>query len=142
MNRSGNPLMKTIFVGPEGIRAGWRFATFVFLLFGFSKLFFWFLTVLFHYREHAGWFPTDFLLDGALSFSAALLAAWIMSKLERRSFLDYGLPWQPMFRKHFWHGTLWGFAASLLMIILLRVIGAASFEGFALHGQTLVKFAL
>jgi len=37
--------MKTIFVGPQGIRAGWRFAIFVFLLFGFSKLFFWFLTV-------------------------------------------------------------------------------------------------
>jgi hypothetical protein len=40
--------MKTIFVGPQGIRAGWRFAIFVILLFGFSKLFFWILTVAFH----------------------------------------------------------------------------------------------
>lgn len=134
--------MKAIFVGPQGIRAGWRFAIFVFLLFGFSKLFLRFLTVLFHYQERAGWFPTDFLLDGALSFSAALLAAWIMSKLERRPFVEYGLPPHAMFRKHFWQGTLWGFAASLLMIILLRLLGAASFEGLALHGQTLVEFAL
>ncbi len=94
--------MKTIFVGAQGIRAGWRFAIFVFMLFGFSKLFFWFLAAFFHYQEHAGWFPTDFLLDGALSFAAALLAAWIMSKLERRRFPDYGLPWRAMFRKHFW----------------------------------------
>jgi hypothetical protein len=97
--------MKTIFVGPQGIRAGWRFAIFVFLLFGFSKLFFWVLTVLFHYQEHAGWYPTDFLLDGALSFGAALLAA------------------------------------SSLMIILLRLFGATSFEGVALHGQTLCEVA-
>jgi membrane protease YdiL (CAAX protease family) len=134
--------MKTIFVGPQGIRSGWRFAIFVFLLFGFSKLFFWLLTVLFHYQEHPGWFPTDFLLDGALSFGAALLAAWIMSKLERRPFLEYGLPGRAMFRKHFWQGVVWGFASSLLMIVFLGLIGAASFEGVALHGQTLARFAL
>ena len=133
--------MKSIFVSAQGIRAGWRFAIFVFLFFGFSKLFFWFLTVLFHYQEHAGWFPTDFLLDGALSFAAALLAAWIMSKIERRQFLAYGLSWQGMFRKHFWQGTLWGFAASLLMMILLRLFGAASFEGVALHGSAFLHSA-
>jgi hypothetical protein len=137
----GESTMKTIFVGPQGIRAGWRFAIFVFLLFGFSKFFFWLLTALFHYQEHAGWFPTDLLLDGTLSFGAALLAAWIMSKIERRPFLDYGLPWRAMFRKHFWQGTLWGFA-SFLMIVLLRLFGAASFERVALHGQTFLKSAL
>jgi hypothetical protein len=62
------------FCGPSKNSGGWRFVFFVFLLFGFSKLFFWSLTVLFHYQEHAGWWPTDFLLDGALSFAAALLA--------------------------------------------------------------------
>src|SRR5215469_1530109 len=134
--------MKIISVGPQGIRAGWRFVIFVFLLFGLSKLFFWLLTILFHYQEHAGWFPTAFLLDGALSFAAALLAAWIMSYVEQRPFVEYGLPRRGMFRKHFWQGTLWGFAASFLMIILLRLFGAASFGGLALHGQTFVKFAL
>jgi uncharacterized protein len=134
--------MKAIFVGPQGIRAGWRFAIFVILLFGFSKLFFWILTVAFHYQEHDGWFPTDFLLDGALSFGAALLAAWTMSKVERRAFLEYGLPLRAMFRRHFWQGILWGFGASLVMIILLRLFGAASFNGVALHGQALVTSAL
>jgi len=77
-----------------------------------------------------------------LSFGAALLAAWIMSKIERRPFVEYGLPLRRMFRKHFWQGALWGFGGSLLMVILLRLFGAASFEGVALHGLTLVKFAL
>lgn len=134
--------MKTIFVGPQGIRAGWRFAIFVILLFGFSKLFFWILTVGFHYQEHDAWFPTDFLLDGALSFGAALVSAWTMSKVERRAFLEYGLPLRAMFRRHFWQGILWGFGASLVMVILLRLFGAASLNGVALHGQALVTSAL
>lgn len=134
--------MKRIFVGPQGIRAGWRFAIFVILLFGFSKLFFWILTVGFHYQEHDGWFPTDFLLDGALSFGAALVSAWTMSKVERRAFLEYGLPLRAMFRRHFWQGILWGFGASLVMVILLRLFGAASLNGVALHGQALVTSAL
>jgi len=104
-------------------------------------LFFECLTVLLHYHEHAGWYPTDFLLDGALSFGAALVAAGIMSKVERRSFWDYGLPWRALFRKHFWQGILWGFVASLLMLFLLRLLGAASFAGLALHGQALITFA-
>jgi membrane protease YdiL (CAAX protease family) len=142
MNRAWVKKIEMIFVGSQGIRAGWRFAIFVFLLFGFSKLFFWFITVLFHYQEHAGWFPTDFLLDGALSFGAAMLTAWIMSRIERRCFAEYGLPWPTMFRKHFWQGVLWGFAASLLMIILLRLFGAASFEGVALDAQAFIESAL
>jgi hypothetical protein len=45
--------MKAISVGLQGIRAGWRFAMFVFLLCGLSKLFFRLLTVPFHYQEDA-----------------------------------------------------------------------------------------
>src|ERR1700741_3865453 len=118
MNRAGYQKMKAIFVGPQRIRAGWRFAMFVFLLFCSSKLFCWLLTVFFHYQEHDGWFPTDFLLDGMLSFGAALLAAWIMSMIEWRAFREYGLSWNTAFGKHFLHGILWGFGASLLMVIL------------------------
>ena len=47
-----------------------------------------------------------------------------------------------MFCKHFWQGVVWGFVSSLLMIVFLRLFGAVSFGGVALHGQTLAKFAL
>lgn len=134
--------MKTIFVGRQGLRSGWRFAIFVLLLFAFSKLFFWLLAALFHYQEHPGWVPTDFFLEGLLSFSAALLAAWIMSRIEGSRFSKYGLSWQEMFRKRFWSGALWGLLASLLMVILLRLLGAASFHGIALHGQAFLKSAM
>ena len=142
MNSARNRKKNRIFVGSQGIRPGWRFASFVLLLFVFSKLFFWLFTALFRYQEHVGWFPTDFLLDGTLSFGAALLAAWIMSRIEGRAFHEYGLSWNTMFRKHFWQGVLWGLGASLLMIILLRLFDAVSFEGMALHGKAFVRSAL
>jgi len=64
-----------------------------------------------------------------------------MFKVERRSFRDYGLPGRAIFRKHFWQGILWGFVTSLLMIFLLRLLGAASFAGLALHARALITFA-
>jgi len=43
---------------------------------------------------------------------------------------------------NFWQGAVRGFAASLLMIVLLRLLGAASFEGAALHKQAFLQSAL
>jgi len=133
--------MKTIFVGPNGIRAGWRFAIFVFLLFEFSKLFFWALTTFLHYQEPDGWFATNFAIEGALSLGAALLAAWIMSKIERRPFQDYGLTRSGAFSRHFWAGLVWGLSASVVMTVLLSILGAANVEGLALHGRELLSSA-
>ncbi len=134
--------MKPIFVGPNGIRAGWRFAIFVFLLFGSSKLFFWALTTFLRYQEPDGWFARNFAIEGALSFGAALLAAWIMSKIERRPFREYGLARSGVFGRHFWEGLAWGLGASVVMVVLLSIGGAANVEGLALHGRDLLSAAL
>jgi membrane protease YdiL (CAAX protease family) len=135
-------LFRGVLAGPKGVRAGWRFALFVFLIFGFSKLFFWLLTLLFRYQERAGWHPTDLLLEGGLSFAAALLAAFVMSKIERRPFREYGLTRQGMFGRPFWQGILWALAASSVMVLSLSLLGAASFEGVASPGPLLVGPAL
>jgi len=134
--------MKTIFIGPKGIRAGWRFALFVFLLFAFSKLLFWCVTTAFHYQESEGWYAPDFMLEGVFSLGAALAAAWLMSRIERRRFSAYGLTRRGMFGKLFWQGVLWGLAASFLMLIVLQLLGAASFHGLALHGVALLNSAV
>jgi uncharacterized protein len=133
--------MKTIFMGPNGMRAGWRFGIFVFLLFGFSKLFFWTLTTVFHYQEPDGWFAKSLALEGALSFAAALLAAWILSKIERRPFAEYGLARRGAWVRNFCAGLAWGLGASVIMIVVLAAAGAAKLEGLALHGGDLVRSA-
>jgi len=134
--------MKRIFVGPNGIRAGWRFGIFVFLLFGSSKLFSWTLTTVLHYQEPEGWFAKNFAIEGGLSFGAGLLAAWLMSKIERRPFREYGLSRNGAFGRHFWEGLAWGLGASVLMIVLLSIGGAAKVEGLAVHGRELLSSAL
>src|SRR2546427_5292756 len=122
--------MKRIFIGPNGIRAGWRFVIFVFLLFGFSKLFFWTLTTVLHYQEPEGWFAKNFAIEGGLSFGAALLAAWIMSKIERRPFREYGLARRGAFGRHFWQGLAWGLGASVVMIVLLSIGALPTWKGW------------
>jgi hypothetical protein len=135
-------LVNAVLAGPKGVRAVWRFALFVFLIFGLSKLFFWLLTILFLHEERAGWLPTDLLLESGLSFAAALSAAFIMSKIERRPFREYGLTRQGMFGRQFWQGILWALAASSVMVLVLSLLGAASFGGMALPGRPLVGSAL
>jgi len=134
--------MKPLFVGPSGIRAGWRFVIFVFLLFGLVKLLYWCVTALFNYQEPVGWFARDFALEGFLSLSAALLAAWIMSRIERRPFSEYGLSRRGAFGRNFWEGVIWGLVASIVMLFLLSLLGAAKIEGLALSGRELVRSAL
>jgi hypothetical protein len=52
----------------------------------------WIVIHAFHYREPQGWNPTDFVVMGSLFFASALVAAAIMTRIEKRSFRDYGLP--------------------------------------------------
>jgi membrane protease YdiL (CAAX protease family) len=135
-------LVKSIFVGLHGIRAGWRFLLFVVLCQIFAKIADWTVTRPFGYKYHAGWGRTDFIIDGGLSFASAILAAWTLSRIERRPLRDYGLSIRTAFGRLFWEGTLWGFLASTATLGLIALSGGASMSGLALHGQALLSSAL
>src|SRR3984957_7606576 len=47
----------------------------------------------------------------------ALLATWIVSRMEKRPVDEYGVPPGKVFGKRFWEGCVWGFA--MLSLILL-----------------------
>jgi hypothetical protein len=95
----------TIFMGPNGIRAGWRLLLFLvfFIAFGFVINF-----VLHHVPSFVAWannqsgaainasfqIATEGLMVVGLFFSV-----WVMSKIEKRSFADYGLPLNEAFGK-------------------------------------------
>jgi membrane protease YdiL (CAAX protease family) len=65
----------------------------------------------------------------------------IHERIEKRPFGDYGLPLQSAFGKNFWAGALWGFVAFTVLILVMRAAGLVSFDGVALHGIRVVKFA-
>ncbi len=111
---------RRIFVGRQGVRAGWRLLLFLVLM-GVMLGATWPLRRLDHLLLR-GFPAVSQAIDVGVRFAAALAAAVLMGSLEYRSLIDYGLPFRRMLGKHFWTGALWGF----LMISLIIAIMAAA----------------
>ena len=73
---------------------------------------------------------------------AAILPAFVMSRIEDRSFGDFGLPARGALRRNFWVGSLWGVVSLTVLMLGLRAFGAFTFGALELHGVRMLKFAL
>jgi membrane protease YdiL (CAAX protease family) len=135
-----------LFLGPNGIRAGWRFLCFVALWLFLDHL--KNLVVWYHflkYKDHPLWHPLDFLVWDGPEFIVTLVTAFLMMKLVERGrwpYRNYGLGLQSKSLLLFLEGLIWGFLTPTVLILLLYFLGAVSFEGFALSGRLLLQFAL
>jgi CAAX protease family protein len=137
------PFPFSIFLGPDGLRAGWR--------------------LLIYYALYRGLIYVGSIVLGLISTSgssrlwlymagefsalvAAVLPALLMARLERRSAGCYGLPAREAFRKLFWVGAFWGFVSISALLLALHEIpvqGAHAFDfgHLAIHGARVLKFA-
>ncbi len=140
-----NPGLARIFVGPNGIRAGWRLlmfaAIFVGLLYGKLRLY----GVLHVHVPSPGEtvnLPGSGAVNAAINFMLVVMATLIMSKIERRPFDVYGLPWRNVLRSRIWVGMLAGVA--IIAFVLLCIFALHGFEitGIATKGRALVTSAL
>jgi membrane protease YdiL (CAAX protease family) len=140
--------LKQVFVGPDGLRAGWRVLMFITLL---AVLFGGFVVIRAggpaalreHYRNQnqSQITITPLLMGGAEAITLLFLsiAAMAMGKLEHREFGEYGLPLRLALGKDFWVGSLTGFLAisgTLLTMFLLRGFRVT---GLALHGTAILS---
>ena len=137
-------LVETVFLGPNGVRAGWRAALYV-------ALFVVIFTALQFLLALA--FPRSSLLESILTpqvllFQELLLvagafgSAQIMALLEGRSIGAYGVPWRGAFGARFWQGTLWGILQLSAIMLPIDFWGGYTFGGLALHGRDIVWDAL
>jgi CAAX protease family protein len=128
------------FIGPQGIRAGWRLL--LFLLFfiaiangiGFGMR---------HVPAIRAWHkaqnpavmaaPTQ-IFDEGVAVLSLLLAALLMAAIEKRNFSDYYLPPNQTLGKRFWQGVPYGFAMLSLLLALI-----AAFHGFSLGNMALSR---
>lgn len=148
----GNPppfwcRVHAIFLGPQGLRAGWRFLIAV----GLSGVAASALqAALVHIPAIHEWLqhqtrgvltPGTLLFGEGTSVLAALFAAWVMTKIEKRSFADYGLPAGAAFRKRFWQGLLCGFVMVSMLIALIAALHGFSLGGWALGVRDTVWYA-
>lgn len=122
--------LKPIFVGPNGLRAGWRMVIYTALVVGLLAAF----TIIRNggvegfrnARAHADQVTITPLLMGwstGMAFVLVCLATLIMSRIEHRKFSTYGLSLRQAFGTGFWTGSLWGFgmlSGTLLVMFLLR----------------------
>jgi len=136
---------RRIFIGPRGLRAGWRLLIYIAIMFAIASVVGLFLRLF-------GVGRTAFagvkqltplrlgLLEGALLFYSAA-AAWIMGKIEGRKFGVYGLPADQALRGDFWVGIVWGFLATSVTLLAIFCLHGVRLSGPTIHGTTIVSAA-
>jgi membrane protease YdiL (CAAX protease family) len=122
------------FIGPHGLRAGWRLLVYLTLVF----LLYWLAAFVLPQNIHGIWRE---LTDESRFMAAALLPALLMGAFERRPFGAYGLPGGRAFGKLFWVGIIWGIAGVSLLVFAIGGFGDFALGSLALHGMRVLKFA-
>jgi len=141
---------RKVFIGPDGLRSGWRLAIYLALVFSFQYLIIQRgLRLIPGVAEIAKKAQNGDVMTPqfALIFESAgilmvFLATGIMSRIEKRRFGVYGLPLQGAFGKLFWQGALWGLVLESFEMLAIFALGGYSFGGFALAAEALAKYAV
>ena len=139
-----NSTLKSIFVGRDGLRAGWRLLIFLSISFVLLAAF-----VLIRAGGVQGFIEqqkkaaqvtiTPLLMGGseAIAFLIICFAALVMAKIEGRKFREYGLPIAQALGKDFWKGALWGFLAISGTLLAIFALHGFRITGLALHGAAI-----
>jgi uncharacterized protein len=136
---------REIFIGPNGIRAGWRLLIFIALVVGLIAAT---QRMLFAIPGVKAWVtsqpknvmtPVNQIVGEGMVVVCLLIAAGIMTKIERRSFADYGLPLREAFGGRFWEGLPFGFAMVSLLLGLIAAFHDYSISGAAISGAEAAK---
>jgi membrane protease YdiL (CAAX protease family) len=136
-----------ILFGDDGLRAGWSFLLFVLLLAAISVGGSWLLVHLHLLHPPAkgqavkALTPRGTVLMDGIGSIFLLLAAWVMSRVERRPFGRYGLNLRRAF-PDFAAGAAWGIGAMSALIGTLYLTHSIAFDGFALHGLHALGYAV
>jgi membrane protease YdiL (CAAX protease family) len=140
---------RKIFIGPSGLRAGWRFVMYILLFAGLIYLFQGVMKLIPSFVEIVRTGQREGILTPQFEFifestiiAAAFVAAGIMARFEKRPFGAYGIPLEKAFGKLFWQGALWGLAFETAGMLIIWALGGFSFGSLALSGGALVKYGI
>ena len=131
-------LGEKLFLGPDGLRAGWRLLLYLVMMVVVAVVLSVFLQPL---RSHIKVELWLMMIGEGITVVAAIAPALVMGLLEKRSFDAYGLPRRLAFGKLFWVGTLWGLVWLTVLMLAMRGLKVFYFGGIALHGPRILKFA-
>ncbi len=141
------PSLRRLFLGDDGLRAGWSLLLFLIFLAGIS-----FVTnlLLFHFHvvpkpvkgapPITTLAPRGTILRDGLGFFDLAVSALLMALVERRPFRRYGTPARRSV-PDFLIGLLWGFAFLSGLVAMLEITHHLAWDGMALHGSLLWSYA-
>ena len=135
-------LASWIFMGDQGLRAGWSLAIFICVIYlltrGLSLALGWF-----HLKmppRSNPMTPMGSLLSEFIMLALLVLAVWVVSLIERRKLMDYNLR-GPRPVAHFGAGLITGFLALSVLIGGLAAGGWLHFGPIALSGSQIFVYA-
>ena len=140
------PLIRRVFVGKEGLRAGWGLLIFLLLfaaillpiIFAIGKAF---PSVVKLPKPGSEIHPSFGIVNDVIPFLVALLVAWIMSKIERRPNSVYGLGGSRRISL-FLAGLAWGVAFLSLLVFALWRTGLLAFDQRLLFGGDILRYGV
>ena len=148
-------ILRDIFVGADGIRAGWS----VILFFALSLALTFAAGFIVHTLRNlhhgpaspaathaqpatppdASMGPGYVFRNEGVPFVGVLLATWLMGKIERLPTAAYGFSPQRRMR-NFFTGLAWGVALLSLLVVLLRATGLLVFDARLLSGGRVLGY--
>lgn len=138
--------LRPVFVGSNGLRAGWRLliflAVFCVLFGGFALLSAGGPQGLREHYANQGHMtitPLMMIETEAIALLFLCVTALLMSKLEHRKFRDYGLPLRLAMGKNFWFGSAVGFLTISGTLLAMFLLHGFRVDGLALHGTAILS---
>lgn len=138
---------KSLFVGVNGVRSGWRVLLYCAVLAALVSSFvlvIWVVRVWLAVPKQPATVLTPgraALIEGALLLGVLLTSA-IFGRFEKHSLADYGLPVRGAAAARFLEGLLWGVALMSSVLLVLRLTGNFHFGPIALMPKQMAVFAI
>lgn len=133
--------VRWVFLGPNGLRAGWAILVFIGIFYGLNLGSGLVLRRFWHPHIGPGPLPPIIGVMGeGIGLVLLALAVFIMSRIEGKPFLFYGYQGQARALR-FACGLVWGFAAISLLVLGLWKLGYLAMDGRSLSGSSMLSYA-
>ncbi len=134
--------IRRIFIGPNGLRAGWRLLIFMAIMVAMSAVA---RTIIKRFFPAAldptQLTPIRIIVPDLLVCFILAVAAWIMSRIEGRTPGQYGLPGSEALGKNFRLGLWIGLLATSGTILAIFALHGIRFATSAMHGTAILTAA-
>ncbi|MGA8144831.1 MAG: CPBP family intramembrane glutamic endopeptidase [Candidatus Acidiferrales bacterium] len=139
-------VVHNIFVGPNGIRAGWRLLIFLLVFMALTRGANFVLHRIPAVERFAASQPKDVFTPAGMLANEGLLvlllccSVGIMALIERRPIREYGMPVSEFLGKRFWQGVPLGFIMLSLLLVMIAALHGFSLDGIGVGSTEALKY--